>query len=118
MNSIKGLATGRGVALDDLDTEDDEVIVSRYFHITACAPGGIADADGGFAERVFKAACKYSGKEPTNYMAVPTDWLKSSWRPGEVSMMGGEDYLLPFSWPPGELKAASAQPSAAAAQPT
>ena len=23
-----------------------------YFHIQACGPGGVADADGGFAERI------------------------------------------------------------------
>ena len=44
------LETGRGVAenlADEVDSEEEEIC--KYFHIQACGPGGIADADGGFA---------------------------------------------------------------------
>ena len=65
LNQVKGLVGGRGAGADTSEEdEENEDMPCRYFHIQACGPGGIADADGGFAERVFKAAVKYSNKAP------------------------------------------------------
>ena len=64
LNSIPGLSGGRGVGGGTSEEEDVDAIPCRYFHIQACGPGGIADADGGFAERIYKAAIKYSNKAP------------------------------------------------------
>lgn len=57
LRDIKGLFAGRGCVnvSDDEDVEEDGK-PCKYFHIQACGPGGIADADGGFAERIFTAA--------------------------------------------------------------
>ena len=94
-------ATGRGVGVNMSEEEDEvEEAICRYFHIQACAPGGIADADGGFAERIFAAAQKYSKKRGGS-ISIPSNWLATSWKPGEVHTSGGADYTLPFVWPPG-----------------
>ena len=68
----------------------------KYFHISACGPGGIADADGGFAKRLLECCKKYAGRNPKGYMRWPHDFSKTRWAPGEMSMSGGEDYLMPF----------------------
>ena len=68
----------------------------RYFHITACAPGGIADGDGGFAERICNHAVKCAQKEPAGQLEFPKDWLRVKWSPGKISSDGGSDYLVPF----------------------
>ena len=50
---------GRGVGgADDFNEENAEDTVCRYFHIQACGPGGIADADGGFAKRLYDHCVK------------------------------------------------------------
>ena len=50
MSNMPGLATGRGAGGNDVDDADDwNCEMCKYFHIQACGPGGIADADGGFA---------------------------------------------------------------------
>ena len=37
---------------DDEELEDDEM-PNKYYHATACASGGIADANGGWAQKLF-----------------------------------------------------------------
>ena len=50
---------GRGVGGgDDFNEENEEDTVCRYFHVQACGPGGIADADGGFAKRLYDHCVK------------------------------------------------------------
>ena len=48
---MPGLVTGRGLGNGEIEEDegDDENSVCKYFHLQACGPGGIADADGGFA---------------------------------------------------------------------
>ena len=68
----------------------------KYFQIQACGPNGIADADGGFAKRFYEICRKYSTKKPIGFMKWPGDLVKVKWSPGEISLTGGEDYLVPF----------------------
>ena len=51
LSGMPDLAIGRGGGLDadPTDEDEEEVTYCKYFHIQACGPGGIADADGGFA---------------------------------------------------------------------
>ena len=98
LSNMPGLASGRGVGHNDeesADEEDDEM-PCKYFHIQACGPGGIADADGGFAKRLLECCKKFAGRNPKGYMKWPYDFAKTRWTPGEMSMTGGEDYLMPF----------------------
>ena len=61
----------------------------------ACAPGGVADADGGFANRVLDLAISSTRRVPTvGSMEFPTDWLRANWGEGEVHALGGEPYQL------------------------
>lgn len=64
--TMPGLAMGRGGATGEAEIFDDEEEDScvRYFHIQACGPGGIAEADGGFAKKLLDTAIKYSAKSP------------------------------------------------------
>jgi hypothetical protein len=87
------LETGRGVAenlADEVDSEEEEIC--KYFHIQACGPGGIADADGGFAEKIYEHSVKYSKRNPVGFVTFPTDWSKRNWNPGEICSKGGADY--------------------------
>lgn len=87
---------GRGINVAEEEAVE-EVKHCRYFHIQACCPGGLADADGGFAKRLLDHAIKASTKmEPKNFIKFPSDWQKEDWAPGEIHMKGGEDYLVPF----------------------
>ena len=52
----KALFGGRNKGIEERDDQsdsDDEEPV-KYFQITACHPGGIALADGGFAKKIFE----------------------------------------------------------------
>ena len=51
---------GRGDENEKDFNEEHEDTVCKYFHIQACGPGGIADADGGFAKRLYDHAAKMS----------------------------------------------------------
>lgn len=63
LKNYSGLSVGRGVASQDGEfMEEEEDQPTKYFHIQACGPGGIADADGGFAKRIFDCCQKYSQK--------------------------------------------------------
>lgn len=71
LKNIVGLAGGRAVGVDGGNSDEDdsdEEPPCQYFHITACGPGGIADADAGFAERVLKFACKSANKAPKGFI--------------------------------------------------
>ena len=55
LKNFPGLVAGRGSGdIDGESMEENESEPNKYFHIQACGPGGIADADGGFAARLFK----------------------------------------------------------------
>ena len=55
LKNFPGLVAGRGSGdVDGESMEENENEPNKYFHIQACGPGGIADADGGFAERLSK----------------------------------------------------------------
>ena len=67
MSAMPGLVGGRGNGCNSSEEDQEaENIPCRYFHIQACGPGGIAEADGGFAERIFNGAVKFSNREPIN----------------------------------------------------
>ena len=94
---MPGLATGRGAGgNDDEEPEEDDEAPNKYFQIQACGPGGIAAADGGFAKKLLDTCEKYTARKPQGFIKVPGDFSKVRWSPGEMSTMGGEDYLLPF----------------------
>ena len=42
--------------------EENEDAPTKYFHIQACGPAGIAEADGGFAETLFNTCKKYADR--------------------------------------------------------
>ena len=97
LKNMPGLTSGRGVGGQDEEgdeTEDDAP--NKYFHLQACGPGGIADADGGFAKKILTVCAKYATKNPKGFMYWPTDFTKFKWAPGEISLSGGEPYLIPF----------------------
>ena len=77
--------------------EEAEDEFCRYIHITACQPGGIADADGGFAERVYNHSLKYSKRNPVGFVDFPSDFTKIKWKPGELTIDGGINYLMKFN---------------------
>ena len=55
LRNFPGLVAGRGDGEEDEDSiEHDDNEPNKYFHIQACGPGGVAEADGGFAERLLK----------------------------------------------------------------
>ena len=95
---MPGLAVGRGAGgQDDEEPSGDSDAPNRYFQLTACAPGGIADADGGFAKKVLDVCIKHASRKPEGFMYWPRDFSKAKWSPGEMSTGGGEDYLVPFN---------------------
>ena len=50
---MPGLVAGRGAGSGEFQEESsDDENPCKYFHLQACGPGGIADADGGFAKRL------------------------------------------------------------------
>ena len=72
------LATGRGAGEAYNESADsDEEAPNKYIHIQACGPGGIADADGGFAERVYNHSVKYASRKPVGFVEFPRDWLRA-----------------------------------------
>ena len=99
ISGMPGLLQGRGAGADQLEgsEESDEEKPCNYFQIQACGPGGIADADGGFAKKLFDVCVKHAERKPNEgFMLWPRDFSKVKWHPGELSMSGGEDYLVPF----------------------
>ena len=70
LRNLKGLANGRGNwNMDEDSIEDDEDTPIKYFHIQSCGPGGIAQADGGFAKKLFDHCIKISKRTPdANFM--------------------------------------------------
>ena len=97
IEDLKGLADQkRGFQQQDDEQEQDEEEPCKYFHVQACGPGGIADADGGFAERLYNHSVKYAKKDPLGFVEFPRAFLKSTWTPGQVQSLCGEDYQLAF----------------------
>ena len=75
---MPGLTVGRGGGLQDEETPEDESDApNRYFQLTACAPGGIADADGGFAKKILDTCIKYASRKPEGFMYWPRDFSKA-----------------------------------------
>ena len=68
----------------------------RYTHIQACGPGGIAEADGGFAKRFHDFAEQRAKINPEGILNFPSDFIKGDWRPGQIITAGGEDFQLTF----------------------
>ena len=71
------LLGGRNLGTEERDhqSESDEEEPVKYFHLTACHPGGIALANGGFAEKVLERCKKWSAKNPNiGFMAWPNDF--------------------------------------------
>ena len=90
-------ATGRGAGEAFNESADsDEEAPNKYIHIQACGPGGIADADGGFAEKIYNHSVKYASRKPAGFVEFPRDWLRVQWSPGEISTRGGADYYVAF----------------------
>ena len=74
----------------DHQSESDEEEPVKYFHLTACHPGGIALANGGFAEKVLERCKKWSAKNPNiGFMAWPNDFQKAKWGDGDIKSSGG-----------------------------
>ena len=72
--------TGRGISQPIVESADsDDEAPNKYIHIQACGPGGIADADGGFAERIYNHSVKYAAKNPVGFVEFPRDWLRVQW---------------------------------------
>ena len=70
IEGIKGLAgilKGKAEQIEYCE-EDKEDEYCRYFHITACQPGGIAEADADFAKRIFAHSLKYYQREPIGFV--------------------------------------------------
>ena len=89
-------AAKRGVG-EDAAVEVDNPIC-KYFHITACGPGGVADANGGFALRL-KQACEEAASKGQNhnFINVPSALQEMSWNPqGGYFTESGPSYLVPY----------------------
>ena len=72
---------------------DDEKPQS-YFHVQACGPGGIADADGGFAQRIISFIIRKASTKPRGSLVFPTDWTTVNWKQGEVVIKGAVPYRV------------------------
>ena len=97
LENMPGLVGGRGVGngdIEEIGTDEEEIC--KYFQLQACGPGGIAEADGGFAHRLLEVCNKYSQRAPKDYIELPRDILRVKWSPGETTNTGGDDYLVPF----------------------
>ena len=92
LGNFPGLIAGRGTAhLGGTSSEYNGDALNKYFHIQACAPKGIADADGGFAKRLLDCCVKYSDRSPDKgYIYWPSDSAKVIWKPGEMHSEGGD----------------------------
>ena len=54
-----------------------------YFHIQACGPGGVADADGGFAERILNFLSE-KALNKGGFLVFPHDWQSFDLKEGEL----------------------------------
>ena len=99
---MHGFLDGRGNQNNEIEEEDLEddgnyrLKLCKYFHIQACGPGGIADADGGFAKRIYDCCKEAAQREPVGYMSWPADFHEETWNPGELASVGGRSYKMPF----------------------
>ena len=100
MSGLANFAKGRGTIgqdFDDLDLEAQEEAPCKYFHIQACGPGGIAEADASFAKRILLRCIRVAKKDPVGIMKWPVDFTVVSWAPGEINNTGGAPYEMPFN---------------------
>ena len=85
---------------------------NKYFHIQACGPGGVAEADGGFAERLLKICQKHAENEPyKGYIKWPADFSEEVWKPGQIISAGGKSYLMPFDLGQKPMEESKAKPT-------
>ena len=100
MPGLVNIAKGRGIGgqeLNDLDDDAQEEAPCKYFHIQACGPGGIAEADANFAKRILTRCVRVAKKDPVGFMKWPADFAEVSWAPGEINNSGGASYQMPFN---------------------
>ena len=77
IEDLSGLnALYKGVGQQEDVGGDDEEAPCRYFHVQACGPGGIADADAGFAKKIFDHSEKFAQKNPVGFVTFPSDFIK------------------------------------------
>ena len=97
IEDLKGLheiEKKRGSQYEEDELEQGENEPCKYFHIQACGPGGVADADGGFAEKVYNHSVKFAKKDQVGVVKFPKHFHKLTW-PG-IFGRGGKDYSLAF----------------------
>ena len=63
LSNYKGLGAPKRGAAEDAEVEADNPIC-KYFHITACGPGGVAEANDDFALRLKEACEEKASKAP------------------------------------------------------
>ena len=90
IKELNKLYGGKGIEIVDQCGAD----LVKYTHIQACGPGGIAEADGGFAKRFHDFAEERSKMHPEGILSFPSDFIKGDWRPGQIITSGGEDFEL------------------------
>ena len=97
LQGIKGLQGAIKQRADQDDYSDDEQEEHcKYLRITACGPGGIAEADADFAKHVFAHSLKWTQREPPGYVVFPKDFIHHDWMDGRVLADDGENYSLKF----------------------
>ena len=84
---LAGLYQARGGrGQEDITDKDQDISLAktcRYFQITACAPGGVADADGGFAKKMYDICRMFASKDPNpGFMRWPSDFQLVDLTPG------------------------------------
>ena len=83
---------------DSLDEEEEDVPeISCYFHVTACANGGIAALDANFAREIYLTAKKMASKKPNQgFISFYQDFGKQKLsQHGGMYHIPGQSYLVP-----------------------
>ena len=78
--------------------EEFRTEAANYTHIQACGPGGIAEADGGFALKFLEYAEARAKIDPVGKLSFPSDFVQGDWRPGQLITSGGKDFSLPYDF--------------------
>ena len=73
---------GEGQIEEELVDDEEWKDAIRYIHMQPCGPGGVAAADGGFAEKLYNHAIKIASKKPTGFVNFPNDWMRFNLTPG------------------------------------
>ena len=88
LSGLKGLYESTGKTRGNEAPTDNAQEISlaktcKYFQITACAPGGVADADGGFAKKLYDICAMFAAKDPNpGFMRWPVDFMLVDLSPG------------------------------------